>query len=258
MRQPAFSGFGHNRLRKRMLGFHLDGCGVLQQIEGGPVGIAAKVYNTVADDHVGDARLPFGERPGLIKRDDLHRRRAFEMDTALEQNAAPRRATDRGEDGRRRADDQRARGRNDHHGHGPVESGLKRFLQEHDRHNDQPDREENHAGGIELLGAIEKALGLALLGLCFLDHAHQLFYRGILRIVPGHAELPSYPPGKRKWKRAGNDAPFFDPVRFSSLRRALQNCVAPAPRWNTTRCGTWHRLLAFTVYECFGFAEHAS
>jgi hypothetical protein len=61
MRQPAFSGFGHNRLRKRMLGFHLDGCGVLQQIEGGPVGIAAKVYNTVADDHVGDARLPFGE-----------------------------------------------------------------------------------------------------------------------------------------------------------------------------------------------------
>jgi hypothetical protein len=34
--------------------------------------------------------------------------------------------------------------------------------------------------------------------------------------------------------------------------------AAPAPRWNTTRGGTWRRLLAFTVYECFGFAEHAS
>jgi hypothetical protein len=33
--------------------------------------------------------------------------------------------------------------------------------------------------------------------------------------------------------------------------------AAPAPRWNTTRRGTWRRLLAFTVYECFGFAEHA-
>ena len=28
--------------------------------------------------------------------------------------------------------------------------------------------------------------------------------------------------------------------------------------WRAYRCGTWRRLIAFTVYECFGFAEHAS
>ena len=67
MRQPAFSGFGHDRLRQRMLGFCLDGRGVLQQVEGGPVGVAAKVYDAATDDHVGDARLPFGQRPSLIE-----------------------------------------------------------------------------------------------------------------------------------------------------------------------------------------------
>ena len=102
------------------------------------------------------------------------------MDAAFKQDPAPGRATDRGQDGSRRADNQRARRRH-HHGHGAVERGLKRFLQEQDWNDNQPDREKNDTGRVELLGTVEKALRVGFLSLCFFDHAHQLFNGGILR-----------------------------------------------------------------------------
>ena len=141
MRQPALLASGDDRLCERMLGLRFDGCSELQQRQCGCVGVAAEVHDAAIDDHIRDSRLAFGERPGLVEGHDLHRGRAFEMDAAFEQDPAPRRATDRGQDGSRRADDQRARRRHNHHGHGAVERGLKRFLQEQDRNNNQPDRE---------------------------------------------------------------------------------------------------------------------
>ena len=52
---------------------------------------------------------------------------------------------------------------------------------------------------VELLGAVEKALRLGLLGLRFFDHAHQLFYGGILRqLCNAHLESAGLVDGARE------------------------------------------------------------
>jgi hypothetical protein len=109
MRQPALPSFRNDRLRQRMLGFAFDASGQLQQVERRPIDVPAKSHNAAIDDNISDTRLALGERAGLVQRDDLHRGRAFKVDTALEENTAPCRAADCGKNGCRRADDQRAR-----------------------------------------------------------------------------------------------------------------------------------------------------
>ena len=144
-------------------------------------GVAAEIDDATIHDHVGDARLAFGERAGFVEGHDLDRGRAFEMDAAFEQHAAPRRPADRREDGGRRADDERARRSDDHDRHGAVERRLERLVQKQHRDDDQPEREEDHARRVELLGTIEEALRVGLLRLRLLDHAHEFFDGGILR-----------------------------------------------------------------------------
>ena len=181
LRQPALLALGDDRLSERMLGLGFDSCSQLQQRQCGCIRVAAEVHDATINDHISDSRLTLGECPGLVEGHHLYRGRALEMDAAFKQDPAPGRATDRGQDGSRRTDNERARRRHNHHGHGAVERGLKRFLQEQDWNDNQPDREKNDTGCIELLGTVEKALRVGFFSLCFFDHAHQFFNGGILR-----------------------------------------------------------------------------
>ena len=58
---------------------------------------------------------------------------------------------------------------------------MERLVEKHDRDDDEPERKEDHADGVELLRAVEEALRVGLFGLRLLDHAHELFDGGVLR-----------------------------------------------------------------------------
>ena len=110
------------------------------------------------------------------------------MDAAFEKHAPPGGSADGREDGGRSADDEGAGRRHHHHGHRTIKGGLERLLHEKQRHHNQADGEQDDAHGIELFRPVEETLGFGLLGLRFLDHAHQFFDSGILRQL-GYTDL---------------------------------------------------------------------
>ncbi len=93
-------------------------------------------HDAVEGDDVGHLRPAVGQRAGLVEGDGPDLGRPLQVHASLDQHAPPRRAGQRGHDGHRRGDDERARARDDQEHERPVEPGTERL----------PERQRGHDG----------------------------------------------------------------------------------------------------------------
>lgn len=86
---------------------------------------------TVDGDHVGETRLSFRERPGLIESDRTNQPERLEVRTALHEHARPRCSRNARQHGAWSRDGECARARGHEYRHGSIEASREGFV-DHD------------------------------------------------------------------------------------------------------------------------------
>ena len=173
---------------ERVLRSRFQAGGDAQDFHGLRRELVAEIMAPVRRNDFREGGLADGEGASLVHSYDVYRSCALQVRAALDEDAAPRRASNRGKDGGRGADDQRA-GRGDHHdGHRPVECRAEGFAPEQPWHEEYADGEKDDPHRIPLLRFLKEALGAGFLRLRLGDELHHARQRRILRALR-HSQL---------------------------------------------------------------------
>ena len=117
-------------------------------------------------DDVGQSRLAFSERSGLVKSDRVERAEVLQRSSTFDQNTAAGCARDAAQHGARHRDRQSAGARRDQHRHRPIETVGKRLVDHHPGQQQQDDQRqhERHEDPFEAFGELlsRRTLGLRL------------------------------------------------------------------------------------------------
>ncbi len=126
-------------------------------LDGGDEGQRGVVTAAVERDDVRQPREPQGQRAGLVDGDGAHPGEVLERLTALDEDAVARRAPDRGHDGNRDRDDERARAGDDEQRERPVGPRVEAAA-ERDPEEQDGERPGEHQGRVHACEAVDEAL----------------------------------------------------------------------------------------------------
>ena len=153
--QPASGGAGDDRAGQHVPGYLVQAGGQAQYL--------VRVHPLTGGDHVGQDRVPPGQRAGLVEQHDLTAGQPFQGATALDDHPGLRGPAQAGHDRDRGGQQQRARCRDHQHGDGPHCVPAQRPARPRE------DERERHEGDREPVGgANERSRG----SLGLLDQAH--------------------------------------------------------------------------------------
>ena len=153
--QPATGGAGDDGAGQHVRGYLVQGSGQAQYL--------VRVHPLTGGDHVGQDRVPAGQRAGLVEQHDVTAGQPFQGATALDDYPGLRGPAQAGHDRDRGGQQQRARGRDHKHGHSPHGLPAERPARPRE------DERERHEGDREPVGGANEG-SRGSLGL--LDQAH--------------------------------------------------------------------------------------
>ena len=172
-RRPVLREPLRNRLRYRVIRVP----GQARDDGGDPIAIGGPIQRAPFDE----SRLAFSDGAGLVERDRLQVAGAFKMDTALDQDAAPRRGRQPADDRHRRRNDQCAGARDDQQHQGLVDGLQPRPAEQPGPRDRNQHREDEHGWRVDRGEAVDEALRRRPVPLGLLDRVNDPRQRGIRR-----------------------------------------------------------------------------